>query len=116
MTLTSCNLNPLILFPSSATIRGADAVPSTLSAVLFMTVSAVPLVHTPLVVFAVHCPSIITLLLRLTEVEMLYVPLAIRITEGLVEVPPVARVRALARVETGAVEEPLLPSLPPVET
>lgn len=35
---------------------------------------------------------------------------------GLLAVPPVAKVSALARVATGAMDEPLLSSLPVVET
>ena len=106
----------LLLLPSIATIRGADEVPSTLFAVLFIIVSVVPLVHTPLVVFAVHCPSIIILLTRLSGASILYVPLATRMIAGLDDVPPVARVSALEIVSTGAVEEPLLLSLPVVDT
>ena len=116
VTFTSCNLKLLLLLPSIATIRGAVAEPSTLLAVLFIIVSAVPFFHTPLVVFAVHCPSMITLLMRFSGALISYVPLATRMIAWLVEVPPVARVRALETVFTGAVEEPLLLSLPLVDT
>ena len=39
-----------------------------------------------------------------------------RMMAGLLAVPPVAKVRALARVATGVTDEPLLLSLPVVET
>lgn len=102
----------LLLLPSIAVIRGEVLPPSGDEAVRFIIVAVVPLVHTPVVVFAVHCPSIITLLIRFTGAEMLYVPLAIRITTGLLAVPPVARVRARGS-EAGSVDFPDAP-MPPV--
>ena len=105
----------LLLLPSIAVMRGAVEPPSGEDAVRFIIVAVVPLVHTPVPVFAVHCPSIITLLIRFTCALILYVPLAIRMTTGLLDVPPVARVRAFARVLTGCVDVPSYESLPELE-
>ena len=96
----------LLLLPSIAVMRGAVEPPSGDAFVRFIVVSVVPFVHTPVVVFAVHCPSITTLLIRFTGALILYVPLAIRMTTGLLDVPPVARARALVSVFTGWVEVP----------
>ena len=105
----------LLLLPSIAVMRGflGDSEhPSGEAFVRFIIVAVVPLVHTPVPVFAVHCPSIITLLIRFTGALILYVPFAIRMTTGLLAVPPVARVRARGS-EAGSVDVPDAPS-PPV--
>ena len=54
-----------------AVIRGEVLPPSGLVAVRLMMVTVVPLVQTPEVVLAVHWPSMITLLIRLTGVLIL---------------------------------------------
>lgn len=102
----SCSMKLLLLLPSIAVIRGEVEPPSGDAFVRFIVVAVVPFVHTPVVVFAVHCPSITTLFCKFTGALMLYVPLAIRITTGLLAVPPVARVRAFVSVFTGWVEVP----------
>lgn len=97
----------LLLLPSIAVMRGEVLPPSGEDAVRFIVVVLVRgvFVHTPVVVFAVQPPSIITLLIRFTGLSMSNVPSvvppAIRMTAGLLVVPPVARVRALVRVLTG---------------
>ncbi len=110
----SCSLKPLMLLPSNATNLGALLSVCTFVFVRFIVVVLVPgvFVHTPVEVLAVHPPSIITLLFRLTVSLILYVPPAIRITMGLVAVPPVAFLNAFESVCTGAVLLPSFPSLP----
>ena len=117
VTFISCNLKLLLLLPSIAVMRGIVVPPSGLVAVRWMVVSAVPFVQTPVVVFAVHCPSIITLLIRFTGALTSYVPLAIRIMAGLSAVGDtlLAKVKACESVFTGLVLPPSLPSLPDKE-
>ena len=82
-------------------------------------VSDVPFFHTPDVVFAVHPPSIIRLLIRLIVELCVYSPLAIRIITGLSgseEAILLARFKAPVSVFTGLVVLPSpLASLPDVE-